>query len=78
METLHAVIDGNYIVEPALLKGKYRVEIIIKENMDEKEEKRQAFLKFFGTGDDEDVQLMQEMINERANSSSTRGDYDFS
>ena len=78
MESIHAVIDGNNIIEPILLKGKYRVEIIIKELMDEKEEKRQAFLKFFGTGDDDDVKLMQEMIDERANSSNTRGYYDFS
>jgi len=78
METIQAVIDGNNIIEPLLLRGKYRVEIIIKEPLDEKEEKRQAFLKFFGTGDDDDVRLMQEMIDERANSSNTRGDYDFS
>ena len=78
MESIHAIIDGNSIIEPLLLKGKYKVEIIIKETMDEREEKRQAFLKFFGTGDDEDVKLMQEMIDERANSSNTRGDYDFS
>ena len=78
MESIHAVIDGNSIIEPLLLKGKYKVEIIIKEPLDEREEKRQAFLRFFGTGDDEDVRLMQEMIDERANSSNTRGDYDFS
>jgi len=67
METIEAIYDGNAIVftKPVPVKGKYEVEITFTKPLDEKEEKRQKILKFFGAGDEDDVILMQEMIKER-------------
>ena len=70
MNSVQAIIDGNTVkfLEPISVKGKYKATVIFHDPLEEKEEARQKFLKFFGTGDDADVKLMQEMIDDRVNS----------
>ena len=67
MQTIHAIFDGNYfnLTEPIPVKGKYEVLITFTKPIAAKDTKRQRILKHFGTWDDEDVKIINEIVEER-------------
>ena len=69
METIKAIYDGkNFLpIEPVPVEGNYEVTITFNKPMKTKEYLRQIILKHFGTWDDDDVKVIQEIIEERAN-----------
>jgi hypothetical protein len=74
MLAINAVFDGNYFkaLEPIPVEGKYEVVITFTKPIDTKETKRQRILKHFGTWDDNDIETINEIIEERANFSMNR------
>ena len=68
MQTINAIFDGNYFkpMEPIPVEGKYEVIITFTKPIETKETKRQRILRHFGTWDDEDVKMINEIVTERA------------
>ena len=68
MQTINAIFDGNYFkpMEPIPVEGKYEVIITFTKPIETKETKRQRILRHFGTWDDEDVKMINEIVAERA------------
>jgi predicted DNA-binding antitoxin AbrB/MazE fold protein len=68
MQTINAIFDGNSFkpIEPIPVKGKYEVLITFTKSIDEKDKKCQRILKHFGTWDDEDARIINEVVAERA------------
>jgi hypothetical protein len=54
-------------MEPIPVEGKYEVLITFTKPIDTKSTKRQRILKHFGTWDDEDVETIREIVEERKN-----------
>jgi predicted DNA-binding antitoxin AbrB/MazE fold protein len=71
MYAIKAIYDGNYFKpqEPVPVKGKYEVVITFTKPINTSQEE---ILKYFGTWDDEDVNIINEIIEERANFSLNR------
>jgi len=74
MQAINAIFDGNYFkpMEPIPVKGKYEVIITFTKQIDTKESRRQRILTHFGTWDDDDVKIIDEIIQERVNFSINR------
>jgi len=74
MQAINAIYDGNYFkpTEPVPVKGKYEVVITFTKSLDSTDKKRQRILKHFGTWDDEDVKIINEIVEERKNFSMNR------
>ncbi|MDR2965157.1 MAG: DUF104 domain-containing protein [Treponema sp.] len=74
MQAINAVFDGNHFkpLEAIPIKGKYEVIITFTKPIDTKYSKRQRILEHFGTWNDEDVETINEIIQERANFSINR------
>jgi predicted DNA-binding antitoxin AbrB/MazE fold protein len=68
MQAINAVFDGNHFkpLEPIPVKGKYEVVITFTKQIDTKATRRQRILKHFGTWDNEDVKVINEIVEERA------------
>jgi hypothetical protein len=54
------------------VEGKYEVVITFTKPINTQEMKRQRILKHFGTWNDEDIKVIDEIIEERANFSKNR------
>jgi hypothetical protein len=74
MQTINAIFDGNYFkpIEPIPVKGQYEALITFTKPIDTKNERRQRILKYFGSWDDDDVKIINEIVEERANFSMGR------
>ena len=74
MKTINAIFDGNYFkpIEPIPVEGKYEVIITFIKPIDAKNTKRQRILKHFGTWDNEDIETINEIVEERSNFSINR------
>ena len=59
-------------MEPIPVKGKYEVTITFTKPIEAKKSKQQRILKHFGTWNDEDVKMINEIIAERAHFSKNR------
>jgi len=70
MVAINAIYDGSYFkpVDPVPVKGGYEVVItFVKPVEDDREAKCQRILEHFGTWDQNDVELMEEMVAGRSN-----------
>ena len=77
MQSINAIFDGNNFkpIDPIPVKGKYEVCVItFTKSIDSKGKKRQRILKHFGTWDDEDIKIVNEIVEERANFSLYRNE----
>jgi predicted DNA-binding antitoxin AbrB/MazE fold protein len=74
MQSINAIYDGNYFkpVEPIPVTGKYEVIITFTKSLDAKDKKRQRILKHFGTWNNDDINTINEIIEERAHFSMNR------
>ena len=74
MHAINAIFDGNYFkpTEPIPVKGKYEVVITFTKSIDTKDNKKQRILEHFGTWDDEDMKIINEIIEGRINFSMNR------
>ena len=74
MQAINAIFDGNNFrpIDPIPVKGKYEVVITFTKSIDTKEKKRQRILKHFGTWDNEDIKIIDEIVQERAKFSLNR------
>jgi hypothetical protein len=74
MQTINAIFDGNHFkpIEPIPVEGKYEVLITFTKPIDTKSMKRKRILKYFGSWDDEDVKITNEIVEERINFSMGR------
>ena len=74
MQAINAIFDGNNFrpIEPIPVKEKYEVVITFTKPINEKDTKRQRILKHFGTWNDEDVNTINQIIEERTNFSVNR------
>jgi hypothetical protein len=74
MQTINAIFDGNTFkpMEPIPVKGQYEVLITFTKPIDTKSAKQQRILKYFGIWDDEDVKIINQIVEERVNSSMGR------
>jgi predicted DNA-binding antitoxin AbrB/MazE fold protein len=71
MYAIKAIYDGGHFkpMEPIPVKEKYEVIITFTKPINTSQEE---ILKYFNTWDDEDVKMMDEIIEERANFSLNR------
>ena len=69
MYEIKAIYDGNNfkLEEPIPIKEKYEVIIIFTKPIDNKGIKKQKILKHFGVWNNEDVENINEIVNERVN-----------
>jgi len=69
MQAINAIFDGTdfKLIEPISVKGKYEVIITFTRQIDTKNSRRQRILNHFGTWNDEDVKMINEIVQERAN-----------
>jgi predicted DNA-binding antitoxin AbrB/MazE fold protein len=74
MQAINAIYDGNYFkpVEPIPVKGKYEVIITFTKPIESKNIRKQKMLKHFGSWDNEDIEIINEIIQERRNFSINR------
>ena len=74
MESINAIFDGCHFkpIEAIPVKGKYEVIITFTKPIDTKDVKRQRILKHFETWDDEDIEIISRVIEERTNFSMNR------
>ena len=74
MYAVKAIYDGNYFkpIEPFPVEGKYEVVITFTNPIDTKDTKRQRILKHFGTWNDEDIETINKIVEERADFSKNR------
>ena len=80
MEAINAIFDGSGFVPmgPIPVKGRYEVVITFTKPADAEYSKRQRMLEHFGAWDDDDVEAMCQIVEERANFSAGRPMHDFS
>jgi hypothetical protein len=73
MRAIKAIYDGNYfkLDEPVPVKGKYEVIITFTKPVNGSQEE---ILNYFNTWDDDDVRIIDEIVEERANFSLNRGE----
>jgi hypothetical protein len=71
MYAIKGIYDGNFIKpdEPIPVEGKYEVVITFTKPINTTQDK---ILKYFGTWNDEDVKVLDEIVEERANFSLNR------
>jgi len=76
MQAINAIFDGNYFkpLEPIPVEGKYEVVITFTKPLDKQDTKRQRILKHFGTWDNDDVKMINEIVEDRINFSKNRND----
>jgi len=69
MQAVNAIFDGNLFkpIEPIPVKGKYEVIITFTKQIDSKELRHKRILKHFGTWNDDDVAIINEIMQERSN-----------
>jgi hypothetical protein len=74
MQAINVIFDGNYFkpIEPIPVKGKYEVVITFTKSLDTKDKKRQRLLKHFGTWNNDDIKMIDEIIEERTSFSINR------
>ena len=74
MQAISAIFDGNNFrpIDPIPVKGKYEVVITFTKSIDTKEKKKQRILKHFGTWDNEDIKIIDEIVQERSKFSLNR------
>ena len=74
MQSINAIFDGNYFkpIEPIPVEGKYEVIITFTKPIDANETKRQRILKHFGTWNNDDVEIIDKIVQERENFSKNR------
>ena len=74
MQSINAIFDGNFFkpIDPIPVKGKYEVVITFTKSIDTKDKKKQRILKHFGTWNDEDIKIINEIVEERKNFSMAR------
>ncbi|MCL2765173.1 MAG: DUF104 domain-containing protein [Treponema sp.] len=74
MQAINAIFDGNNFkpVEPIPVREKYEVVITFTKPINNIDTKRQRILKHFGTWDDDDINTINQIIEERANFSINR------
>jgi len=74
MQAINAIFDGNRFmpVEPIPVKEKYEVVITFTKPINTIDTKRQRILKHFGAWNDEDINTINQIIDERANFSINR------
>ena len=74
MQAINAIFDGNNFkpVEPIPFKEKYEVVITFTRPINTEDTKRLIILKHFGTWNDEDINTINQIIEERANFSTNR------
>jgi hypothetical protein len=74
MQAINAIFDGNHFkpIEPIPVKGKYEVIITFTKPIDSKHLRRDRILEHFGTWNDEDIETINEVIQERVNFSLNR------
>ena len=74
MKTINAIYDGINFIPTELIpvKGKYEVIITFTKPINDDNSKKQRILKHFGTWNDEDVDTIKEIIEERVNFSMNR------
>ena len=83
MESDHTIVDGNKIkyLESVPVKGKYEETVIFDKSVDEDAEieaKIKRMEACCGIFDDEMMEIMKEIIEERKNFFKGREEYDFS
>ena len=74
MYAVKAIYDGKGFKpkEPVPVKEEYEVVITFVNPIEKKDVRRQNFLKYFGTWDNEDVETINEIVKERENFSQNR------
>jgi len=74
MQAINAIFDGNMFrpVEPIPVKEKYEVVITFTKPINNIDKKHHRILKHFGTWNDEDINTINQVIEERANFSINR------
>ena len=74
MQSINAIFDGNRFrpIEPIPVNEKYEVVITFTKPINTKDTKRQRILKHFGTWNDEDINAINQIIEERAKFSINR------
>ena len=74
MQAINAIFDGNLFkpIDPIPVQGKYEVIITFTKQIDSKELRRKRILNHFGTWNDDDVKIIDEIIQERSNFSLNR------
>jgi len=74
MYAIKGIYDGNNfkLEEPIPVKEKYEVVITFTKPIETKDLRKQKMLKFFGAWNNEDVEIINEIVEERANFSMNR------
>lgn len=74
MQAINAIFDGSSFkpIEPIPVKGKYEVVITFTKSLETKDSKRRRILKHFGTWNNDDVETIHEIVEERTNFSMNR------
>jgi len=74
MQAINAIFDGNRFrpIEPIPVNEKYEVVITFTKPINNIDKKRQRILKHFGTWNDEDINTINQIIEERVNFSANR------
>ena len=74
MEAINAIYDGNNFkpIEPIPVKGKYEVVITFTKPIDTNVVKKQKILKYFGSWSNEDIDIINEIVEDRKNFSKNR------
>jgi hypothetical protein len=74
MQAINAIFDGNYFkpIDPIPVKGRYEVVITFTKSIDTNDKKKQRILDHFGTWNDEDIKIINEIVEERKNFSMNR------
>ena len=67
MEAINAIFDGNNFkpIEPIPVKGRYEVVITFTKPINSKDTKRQRILRHFGTWDNNDIETINKIVEER-------------
>jgi len=74
VQAINGIFDGNCFkpIEPIPVKGKYEVIITFTKPIGTKNSRRKRILKYFGTWNNEDVETINEIVQERTNFSMNR------
>ena len=74
MEAINAIFDGNSFkpIEPIPVNGRYEVVITFTKPINLKDTKRQRILRHFGTWDNNDIETINKIVEERMNFSVNR------
>ena len=74
MQSINAIYDGNQFkpIDPIPVKDTYEVVITFTRPIDTSVSKREKILKHFGTWNEEDIEMVNEIVQERKNFSYNR------